>query len=79
MKAINDLKQGDLVNFHSRAWVFESANKDYKNPGIILKVNLCSLRSEYSTPRITAEVLWSDGKITTEHHGYLELANVKSL
>lgn len=76
------MKKGDLVNFHTRAWVFESANRDYKNPGIILDVKTKYYKLADSTPRISAEVLWADGRITTEHQCYLQpscTTNNKSL
>jgi len=63
------MKKGDLVNFHTSAWVFENANKDYANPGIILDVT-------YSRDtRFVAEVYWHDGKVTREHEGYLHLTD----
>jgi hypothetical protein len=60
---------GDLVEFHTSAWVFKSANKDYANPGIVLKV-------EYSPggkSRFVAEVYWQDGRITREYDSYLRM------
>tara|TARA_R100000008_G_scaffold86819_1_gene81847 strand:- start:3363 stop:3551 length:189 start_codon:yes stop_codon:yes gene_type:complete len=56
------MKLGDLVDFHSRAWVFKHAEERYSNPGLIIKKNKSS-----------ATVYWSDGKITTEYNTYLKL------
>lgn len=61
------MKKGDLVNFHTSAWVFESANKDYANPGIILDV------IHADKTRFVAEVFWQDGKVTREYDSYLHL------
>ena len=55
------MKIGDLVNFHTDAWVFESAIKGYANPGVILE--------RHTENRYT--VMWADRKLTTEHVGYL--------
>ena len=64
------MQVGDLVDFHTSAWVFENANKDYKNPGIILNIKT-KVYNFGSAPRMSADVLWADGKITTEHECYL--------
>jgi hypothetical protein len=61
------MKAGDLVNFHTSAWVFESANRRYANPGIILDV------MHANKARFVAEVYWQDGRVTREHEGYLHL------
>ena len=62
------MKVGDLVNFHTDAWVFIAANKEYVNPGVILTL-------EYSgSGSYKSDVWWSDGKITKEHHSYLRSA-----
>jgi len=55
------MKVGDLVNFHTNAWVFENAIKEYANPGVILE---CHTEKRYT-------VMWADHKLTTEHAGYL--------
>jgi hypothetical protein len=60
------MKPGDLVNFHTDAWVFERANDRYQNPGIVLR----KLRGKDAS-----EVLWADGRITKEHFSYLRLVN----
>ena len=62
------MKRGDLVNFHTSAWIFESANRRYANPGIILDVILAD------KTRFIAEVYWQDGRVTREHEGYLHPA-----
>ena len=69
------MKRGDLVNWHTDAWVFKAAEKDYKCPGIVLNVNERYYKNiaNCSTPRITAEVLWSDMRVTTEHACYLRI------
>ena len=69
------MKKGDLVNFHSNAWVFESASKDYKNPGIVLDIKTKYYKLQKCDPRISAQVLWADGKITTEHECYLQICD----
>jgi len=62
------MKKGDLVDFHTNAWVFEHAIKEYANPGIILNV----IHSRGT--RFVAEVFWQDGRVTREHEGYLRPA-----
>ena len=68
------MKVGDLVNFHTSAWVFENANKDYANPGVVLEVAINPL----DTTRFVAEIYWADGKITREHDSYLRSAREKN-
>jgi len=63
------MKKGDLVDFHTDAWIFESAIKRYANPGVILTVKRMPVQSLPS-----AEVYWADGRITTEHVSYLRPA-----
>ena len=62
------MKVGDLVNFYTKSWVFDSANDRYANPGIIIK---------RIADRV-AEVYWRDGKITREHSSYLDIVEVIS-
>ena len=62
------MKIGDLVEFHTEAWVFLAACERYVNPGIILTLEY-SGRDGYKS-----EVWWGDGKITKEHHSYLRPA-----
>ncbi len=62
------MKVGDLVNFHTDAWSFMGANKEYMNPGVILTLE-CS-----GSDRYKSDVWWSDGRITKEHHSYLHVA-----
>ena len=64
------MKKGSLVNWHTEAWVFKDAIKDYKNPGIVLAVREIPLKSG----GLCAEVMWADGKITSEHACYLQLS-----
>ena len=56
---------GDVVNFYTGAWVFERANTQYRNPGVIVEV-------DDSHRQVRYVVLWADGRITKEHSGYLE-------
>ena len=62
------MKVGDLVEFHTDAWCFKHAENRYTNPGIVLDV----VPGAYSPA--SAEVLWSDGKITKEFESYLRLS-----
>ena len=57
------MKVGDLVDFHTDAWVMKHAEERYANPGLVVKVN----RRE----ACSAVVYWADGKITTEYKSYL--------
>ena len=66
------MKAGDLVNFETSAWVFESAKQDYVNPGVVLQVD----HSPLSNDRFVAEVYWTDGRITREYDCYLQPAGV---
>ena len=59
------VKAGDLVNFHTDAWVFKSAEKDYRNPGVIIGI-------DDSHRQLVYTVMWADKKITREHAGYLQ-------
>ena len=56
---------GDLVNFYTNAWVFKNSEKDYANPGLVIEVDDSHRQCRYT-------VLWANGRITTEHHGYLK-------
>ena len=62
------MKPGDIVNFYTGAWVFNSANERYqeKNPGVIIEV--------FSRPSgaIMHTILWADGSSSTEHKSYLQ-------
>ncbi len=64
------MKKGDLVEFHTSAWVFEGAKKDYKNPGIVLSIS----KMAGGLQKLSAEVYWADGKITKEYDCYLRPA-----
>ena len=63
---MEEIKIGDLVKFYSG---FDSFQRGYhdKNPGIVLAVNL----GGWGRKQKSAEVLWSDEKITSEHIAYL--------
>ena len=65
---------GDLVNFHTSAWAFENANKDYANPGVVLEVVI----NPEDTTRFVAEIYWADGNITREHDSYIQPAGEKN-
>jgi hypothetical protein len=55
------VKDGDLVEFYSKSWVFRHKSDAEKNPGII--INCCS-PSRF-------QVLWANKEITIEHACYL--------
>jgi len=63
------MRVGDMVNFHTKAWVFEHANERYENPGVILEVRPPG--THVLENKFVAEVMWADGKITTEYGSYL--------
>jgi hypothetical protein len=60
------VKLGDIVNFHTNAWVFEHAKARYANPGVIVEVNDEHRQTSYC-------VLWADGRMSNEHRSYLKL------
>ena len=60
------MKVGDLVNFNAKSWVFKSANIRYKNPGVIVNVH-----ERANLDQKVAEVMWADGKFTSEYAAYL--------
>ena len=70
------MKTGDLVNFHSSAWVFENAARDYMNPGLILEVKPTKVSGVNTSSRY--QVYWADGRVTTEYACYLQAAEVKN-
>jgi hypothetical protein len=61
------LSKGGLVEFYTNAWIFKGVERRYANPGVILRV-------KRNQRHPSAEVYWSDGKITTEHASYLRPA-----
>ena len=63
------MKVGDLVKFHTEAWVFAHANRRYANPGVIIEDVVVGTRYR---------VLWADKKMTVENVSYLRLAGKKS-
>ena len=69
------MKEGDLVNFHSSAWVFENAAKDYANPGLILEAKPVDNGGIVTSLRY--QVYWADGRVTTEYACYLEATGGK--
>jgi len=58
------MKVGDLVKFHTGAWVFNHANDRYENPGVIIEDVVVGTRYR---------VLWANEKMTVEHASYLHL------
>ena len=65
------MRAGDLVRFHTDAWVFKHAMRNYRNPGLILR----RLHDDRRCNRAAYEVLWADGRVTNEWTGYLRLVN----
>jgi len=61
------MRIGDLVNFHTNAWLFKHAERRYANPGIVLRVKTGGPALGYT------EIMWADKKITVEHDSYLQL------
>jgi len=59
------MQVGDLVNFHTEAWVFAHENRKRANPGLVVSV------TDPINGRVVAKVLWSDGTYTQEHSSYL--------
>ncbi len=59
------MKVGDLVKWQTSAWVFKDAEKNYANPGIIVEVDDSHRQCRYN-------ILWADGRVTTEFSGYLD-------
>ena len=64
---MKNVRIGDLVNFYTGAWLFEVANSRYINPGIVLE--------DISSNRYM--IMWSDGKVTTEHISYIKRASIE--
>ena len=63
------VKKGDLVRFESGVSTWHMLYKE-KNPGIVLKI---IPRVVAGNKQASAEVLWSNKEITTEHIGYLNI------
>ncbi len=55
------MKVGDLVRWESQFW---KATYNPPAPGIILEVDDSHRQMRY-------KIMWSDGKVTNEHAGYL--------
>ena len=67
----NKVKTGDLVEFYSS---FESFMCEYesKNPGLVLSVMEVDKSSDGKwAARKSAQVMWKDNTITSEHATYL--------
>ena len=60
---------GDLVEFYSS---FDSFMRDYvyRNPGIVLSVKEKHAEA-LGVGRTSAQVMWSDNSVTSEHSSYL--------
>ena len=58
---------GDLVKF-TPPEIFNSAKKEYAEPGIIIEVRETN---EMSPNRSSYTVRWHDGRITNEHECYI--------
>jgi len=66
------MKIGDLVDFHTSAWVFEIAKKRYANPGVVLSViRACDEVHALKNHRFVAEIMWADMQITREYDTFL--------
>ena len=63
------MKVGDLVVFYSS---FEPFGRDYerRNPGVVLSI---TEKGGWGASQTSAEVLWCNKEVTTEHSGYLQL------
>jgi hypothetical protein len=64
------VKVGDVVNFQTKSWVFDSANDRYANPGIIIGIPKGS-----GSNRRVFMVYWRNGKVTREHSSYLDVVD----
>ena len=64
------MSEGDLVEFFSSFGMFMKGYTK-RNPGLVLSVKA----PVDSRARGSAEVLWSDGSITSEHSSYLLVVN----
>ena len=63
------LEPGDLVEFYSSFETFMSEYEE-KNPGLVLSVMEVE-KSGIWDARKSAEVMWSDRTVTSEHSSYL--------
>ena len=71
VKINNHLNAGDLVEFYSSVTSFMQDYKD-RNPGIVLSVMDVKKSSDGKWPaRKSAEVMWKDNTVTSEHSTYL--------
>ena len=61
---------GDLVNFYSTVASFQADYKD-RNPGVVLSFKK---NKNHQLPG-SAEVLWANGSVTSEHSSYLQPAS----
>jgi len=67
----NHLNEGDLVEFYSSVTSFMKDYKD-RNPGIVLSVMDVKKSIDGKWPaRKSAEVMWKDNTVTSEHSTYL--------
>ena len=71
VKMNNHLNEGDLVEFYSSVTSFMKDYKD-RNPGIVLSVMDVKKSIDGKWPaRKSAEVMWKDNTVTSEHSTYL--------
>jgi len=67
----NTVNKGDLVEFYSTVTSFMQDYED-RNPGIVLKVTEVGKSIDGKWPaRKSADVMWKDNTVTTEHSTYL--------
>ena len=67
----NTVKKGDLVEFYSTVTSFMKDYED-RNPGIVLSVMDVKKSVDGKWPaRKSAEVMWKDNTVTSEHSTYL--------
>ena len=67
----NPVKKGDLVEFYSTVTSFMQDYED-RNPGIVLTVMDVKQSIDGKWPaRKSAEVMWKDNSVTSEHSTYL--------
>lgn len=71
VKMNNHLSAGDLVEFYSSVTSFMKGYED-RNPGIVLSVMDVKKSVDGKWPdRKSAEVMWKDNTVTSEHSTYL--------
>ena len=66
---MSEHKIGDLVKFES-SFFNNLNNSEYANPGVVIAVRDASV--EWSGHTRSYTVVWNDGRVTNEWHGYLK-------